>query len=68
MFIGVHPGGAATIEAGFPTTYVGSGSFVSAAAGNSHGLFGDLFTGALTDPAETLSFTFNGAGGYNVSF
>ncbi len=67
-FIGVHPGGTATIEAGYPVTYVGSGSFVSSVAGNSHGLFGDLFTALLTDAGENLIFLYNGAGGYNVSF
>ena len=68
LFLGVHPGGAATIEAGFPTSYIGAGNFVSSVAGNSHGVFGDLFVGPLADAGDNLLFTYNNAGGYNVSY
>lgn len=67
MFVGVHPGGAALIEAGFPLNYVGSGSFNGVTAGASHGVFGDHFVTPLADNPDSLQFAWNGTA-YDVLY
>lgn len=68
VLLGVHPGGAVTIEPGFPASYAGAGTFQSTLPGHSHNATADLFSATLTDPADNLTFTYNGAGGYHVSY